>query len=100
MRRGKKDRYVLPYQCQKPKYSKGGRMKDIISHIRNKVEGSDKVLKEMKEDISTLNQRLTCHSVSIKILETQMGQMYLNKNPTKQGGLPSDTIFKKLKNEV
>lgn len=29
-----------------------------------------------------------------------MGQMYLNKNPTKQGGLPSDTIFKKLKNEV
>ncbi|WMV40994.1 hypothetical protein MTR67_034379 [Solanum verrucosum] len=66
--------------------------RDMLARILNKVKGSDKVLKEMKDDISSLNQTITSHSVSIKQLEIQMGQISTNLNPRPKGGLPSDTM--------
>ncbi|KAG5609676.1 hypothetical protein H5410_020957 [Solanum commersonii] len=54
----------------------------MLSRIPNKVEGSNKILKEMKEDVSTLSQTL----------ETQMRQISSHLNPRQQGGFPGDTM--------
>ena len=72
-RKGERDRYVPPHEHQMPKESEGGHIKYMLSRILNKVEGSDKLLKEIKDNVSTLNQTVTTHSVSIKQFETQMG---------------------------
>ncbi|KAG5631519.1 hypothetical protein H5410_003236 [Solanum commersonii] len=64
----------------------------MFAHILNKLEGSDKVLKEMKDDVSTLNKMVTSHLVSIKQLETQMGQISTHLNLRPKGGLLSDTM--------
>ncbi|WMV55114.1 hypothetical protein MTR67_048499 [Solanum verrucosum] len=64
-----KDRYVPPHDRQQQKEQagpEGNRTEDMISRIFNNVEGSDKVLKELKNDYSTLSKKATSHSVSIK----------------------------------
>lgn len=67
-------------------------MGDMLSLGLKKVKGSNKVYKEMKEDVSTLNNIITSRFVSIKQSETQIGQIYSHFNQREKGDPPSDTL--------
>lgn len=71
-REGEKDKYTPPHERLKSKDFEGDRFEDMLFRIVKKVEGSNKIMKEMKEDVSTLNQTTTSNFVSVKQLETQM----------------------------
>lgn len=62
----------------------------MLTRIMNKVEASDKVLKEMKPSFSKLSQIVTSHSPSIKHLDTQLGNILAHLNQRPKGVLPSD----------
>ena len=60
-----------PYENQKPKDNEGDQIEDKLLHILSKVKGYDIVLKEKKENVSTLNRMVTSHFISNTQLETQ-----------------------------
>uniref|UniRef100_M1DWE3 Putative plant transposon protein domain-containing protein n=1 Tax=Solanum tuberosum TaxID=4113 RepID=M1DWE3_SOLTU len=68
----KKYKYISPYERKKPKDYEGGQVEEILSLILHKVEEHGRVLKEIKENVSVLNQITASHSISIQLLETQM----------------------------
>lgn len=57
-----------------------------------RVEGTNKIVHGLKGDFSQINQIILSHSVSIKKLETQIGQISSQLNVRQQGDLPSDTV--------
>jgi len=48
------------------------RLNDLLSRILNKVEGSDELLKGMKDDFSSLNSKVNSHADAIKMLEGKL----------------------------
>ena len=64
----------------------------MLSCIRNKVDGSEKVFKEMKEDVCTLKQTFTSYLVSIKDIDTKIGSILIHFDPRPKEGLTSNTM--------
>ncbi|WMV41905.1 hypothetical protein MTR67_035290 [Solanum verrucosum] len=76
-RDGDKGRYVHPHECPKPKEPKANLqnlcIKDMLTCILHKMEGSNKVLKKMMDDDSSLNQRVTSRPRSTRQLGEWIG---------------------------
>lgn len=64
----------------------------MLALILNKVEGTNKVIKELKSDFSLLNKTMTSHLASIKQLETQLGNISAHLNQRQKGDLPTNTV--------
>lgn len=82
----------LPMSDKSPRILDVGRCEDIFSRIFNKVEEPDKIPKCMKRDVSILSQTTNSHSVSIKKVDTQMGDISSHLNRRQQQGFPNDTM--------
>lgn len=52
----KNNRYIATHERRKSKKYEGGQLQEILSLIVHKVEENDKVLKEIKENVSLLNK--------------------------------------------
>uniref|UniRef100_M1DTI1 Uncharacterized protein n=1 Tax=Solanum tuberosum TaxID=4113 RepID=M1DTI1_SOLTU len=51
-----KDRYIPPHEGRKSKEYEGGQVQEILLLILHKVEEHNRVLKDIKENVSMLNQ--------------------------------------------
>uniref|UniRef100_M1DH09 Uncharacterized protein n=1 Tax=Solanum tuberosum TaxID=4113 RepID=M1DH09_SOLTU len=79
-----KDRYIPPQERMKPNANEGVQIAEILSLILHKVESHDKVLNEIKEKVSMLNEITASHFISIQLLETQMGHVLSRLHSTNQ----------------
>uniref|UniRef100_M1DE86 Integrase core domain containing protein n=1 Tax=Solanum tuberosum TaxID=4113 RepID=M1DE86_SOLTU len=57
------------------------RVNDLLSRILDKVEGLDNLLKGMKDDLSSLNNRVNSHADEIKLLEGQLSLLSAQLKP-------------------
>lgn len=69
------------------------KVEDMLSRILNQVEGTNKDIKEIKCDFSTLNQTLTSYSISIKQLEVQLCKLSTALNLRKIWVFLSDKVI-------
>jgi len=51
------------------------RVNDLLSRILDKVEVSDDLLKGMKDDFSSLNNKVNSHADAIKMLEGKLSML-------------------------
>uniref|UniRef100_M1DJ79 Integrase core domain containing protein n=1 Tax=Solanum tuberosum TaxID=4113 RepID=M1DJ79_SOLTU len=68
------------------------RIEDMLQNVMTRFDATDENVKEMRNDLSGIAQKVDAHAVSIKHLEQQMTQLSTTVNPRQPGTLPSNTI--------
>uniref|UniRef100_M1DE48 Uncharacterized protein n=1 Tax=Solanum tuberosum TaxID=4113 RepID=M1DE48_SOLTU len=79
-----KDRYIPSQEHMKPNVNEGGQIAEMLSLILHKVESHNKVLNEIKENVSMMNEITASHFMAIQLLETQMGHVLSCLDSTNQ----------------
>uniref|UniRef100_M1DT02 Putative plant transposon protein domain-containing protein n=1 Tax=Solanum tuberosum TaxID=4113 RepID=M1DT02_SOLTU len=74
----KNDRYIPLHKRINPKVYEGGQIEDILSLILHKVEEHDKLLNEIKENVSLLNEMTAYHSIYVQLLDAQIDMARTN----------------------
>lgn len=77
----KKDRYIHPHERRMNKEYEDCHIENILLLILHKLEEHYRELKEIKENVSRLNQMTCSHSISIHLTETQIGQVFSHLHP-------------------
>ena len=67
-------------------------IKDMLQKMMRRFDATNENVKEMRNDLSGIGQKVDAHAVSIKNLEQQMTQLSTTVNPRQPGTLPSNTI--------
>ena len=67
-------------------------IEDMLQKMMRRFDATDENVKEMRNDLSGIGQKVDAHAVSIKHLEQQMTQLSSAVNPRQPGTLPSNTI--------
>uniref|UniRef100_M1DZG5 Integrase core domain containing protein n=1 Tax=Solanum tuberosum TaxID=4113 RepID=M1DZG5_SOLTU len=87
--------YVPPQNRESDTKEVGGnmaRIEDMMQKMMRRFEATDKNVKEMRNDLSGIGQKVDVHAVSIKNLEQQMTLLSSTVNPRQPGTLLSNTI--------
>ena len=68
------------------------RIEDMMQKMMRRFDATDENVKEMRNALFGIGQKVDAHAVSIKHLEQQMTQLSTTVNPRQPGTLPSNTI--------
>uniref|UniRef100_M1DZZ3 Integrase core domain containing protein n=1 Tax=Solanum tuberosum TaxID=4113 RepID=M1DZZ3_SOLTU len=67
-------------------------IEDMMQKMMRRFDATDENVKEMRNDLSSIGQKVDAHAVSIKHLEQQMTQLSTTVNPRQPDTVPSNTI--------
>ncbi|KAK4733883.1 hypothetical protein R3W88_008144 [Solanum pinnatisectum] len=68
-------------------------IEDMMQKMMRRFDATDENVKEMRNDLSGIGQKVDAHAVSIKHLEQQMTQLSTTVNPRQPGTLSSNIIW-------
>ena len=71
----KKERYVPSHERKRIKNKEDGQNKEMLTLLLQKSNQQHRVLKELKENVSLLNQMTTSHALLIELLGSQVDQV-------------------------
>ncbi|KAK4727058.1 hypothetical protein R3W88_031975 [Solanum pinnatisectum] len=64
----------------------------MMQKMMKRFDLTDENVKEMRNDLSGIGQKVDAHAVSIKLLENHMNKLSTTVNPRQPGTLPRNTI--------
>lgn len=74
-------------------------IEDMMRKMMRRFNAPDENVKDMRNDLSTVGQKVDTHKVSIKNLEIQMNQLAIIVNLRQPSTLPSNTIKNPMNDE-